>query len=259
MKNSEIIIGNSRSFPVEKIRKDFPLLETKVHGKKLVYLDNAATTQKPKSVIEAVCNFYSSENSNVHRGVHYLSELATAKYEEAREKVGNFLNAGSGREIIFVRGATEAVNLVASSFGRKNIGAGDSVIITGMEHHSNIVPWQMLCEEKEAKLLIAPVNDSGETDIGEYERLFSENIKLAALNHVSNVLGTVNPIKKMIEIAHNHNVPVLVDGAQAVPHIKVDVTELDADFYLFSSHKVFGPTGIGVLYGKESLLELMHP
>jgi cysteine desulfurase / selenocysteine lyase len=246
-------------FPVEQIRKDFPILSTSVHRKPLVYLDNAASTQKPDAVVDALKRYYLAENSNVHRGVHYLSELATKKYEAARVTVKKFLNAESEREIIFVRGATEAINLVAASYGRQNVHAGDEVLITGLEHHSNIVPWQMLCEEKGAKLRVAPMNDDGEVDLEEYARLLSRRTKIAAISHISNALGTVNPVKQMIAMAHEYGIPVLVDGAQAVQHMRIDVRDLDADFYVFSSHKIFGPTGLGVLYGKSNLLESMPP
>jgi cysteine desulfurase / selenocysteine lyase len=246
-------------FPVETIRKDFPILSTTVHGKPLVYLDNAASSQKPSSVIEAVKHYYTSEHSNVHRGVHALSELATHKYETARLKVQKFLNAESEREIIFVRGATEAINLVAATFGKQNVKEGDEVLITELEHHSNIVPWQMLCEEKRAKLRVCPIDDSGEVILEEFEHLINTRTKIAAISHVSNALGTVNPVKRMIEMAHRKGVSVLVDGAQAVPHFRVNVRELDADFYVFSSHKMFGPTGMGILYGKSRLLESMPP
>jgi len=246
-------------FTVEKVRRDFPILSISVHGKPLVYLDNAASAQKPNLVIDTIKKYYLTENSNVHRGVHYLSELATKKYESARATVQKFLNAESEREIIFVRGATEAINLVAATYGRKNVHAGDEVLITELEHHSNIVPWQMLCEEKGAKLRVAPINDDGEVVLEEFARLLSGKTKIAAISHISNALGTVNPVKQMIEMAHQRGVPVLVDGAQAVPHKRIDVHDLDADFYAFSSHKVFGPTGLGVLYGKADLLESMPP
>jgi cysteine desulfurase / selenocysteine lyase len=247
------------TFPVERIRRDFPILASRVHRKPLVYLDNAASTQKPSSVIEAIQHYYTSENSNVHRGVHYLSELATEKYEAARVKVQNFLNAGSEREIIFVRGATEAINLVAATFGKVKLQSDDEVLVTGLEHHSNIVPWQMLCEEKGAHLRVVPIDDNGDIILDEFNRLLTGRTKIAAISHISNALGTVNPIKQMIEMAHRKSIPVLIDGAQAVPHLRVDVRDLDADFYVFSSHKVFGPTGIGILYGKTQLLESMPP
>jgi cysteine desulfurase/selenocysteine lyase len=260
MRKSSIIDKKAAlDFPVEKIRRDFPILSTSVHGKPLVYLDNAASSQKPDMVIDAIDNYYRSENSNVHRGVHYLSELATRKYEAARVAVQKFLNAESEREIIFVRGTTEAINLVAATFGKMNVRAGDEVLITGLEHHSNIVPWQMLCEEKGAKLRVAPINDQGEVVLEEFERLLSDKVKIAALSHISNALGTVNPVKQMIEMAHRHGIPVMIDGAQAVQHMRVDVRDLDTDFYAFSSHKVFGPTGFGILYGKTKLFESMPP
>lgn len=248
-----------RAFPVERIRKDFPLLDMSVHGKPLVYLDNAATTQKPKEVIDALHYYYINENANVHRGVHFLSELATQEYEAARKKVQAFLHAADEREIIFTRGATESINLVASTFGRKNIRQGDEVLISGLEHHSNIVPWQMLCEEKGAMLRVIPLNDDGDVVMEEVPRLLSEKTKIVAIGHVSNALGTVNPIRQIIALAHERDIPVLIDGAQAVPHMKTDVRELDCDFYVFSSHKVFGPTGMGVLYGKSRILEEMPP
>ena len=260
MKNlSTIAKQTAVDFPVEEIRRDFPILSTSVHGKPLVYLDNAASTQKPNLVIDTIKRYYRTENSNVHRGVHYLSELATRKYEAARMTVQRFLNAESEREIIFVRGATEAINLVASTFGRKNIHAGDEVLITELEHHSNIVPWQMLCEEKGAQLRVVPINDNGEVVMEEFARMISGKTKIAAISHISNALGTVNPVKQMIEMAHEQGVPVLVDGAQAVPHMRIDVRDLDADFYAFSAHKMFGPTGLGILYGKTRLLESMPP
>lgn len=246
-------------FDVEKVRDDFPILQQFVYGKPLVYLDNAATSQKPRVVIDAITRYYERENSNIHRGVHYLSEQATANYEAARKLVQQFLNAKSHNEIIFVRGATEGINLVASSFGRTRVGPGDEVLITGMEHHSNIVPWQLVCNEKGAKLLAAPINDDGELELDNFERLLSPRTKIVAVTQVSNALGTVNPVKQIVEMAHARNVPVLIDGAQAVPHMKADVQALDCDFYVFSSHKVFGPTGSGVLYGKAALLDQMPP
>jgi len=242
-----------------RVRADFPILETTVHGKPLVYLDNAATSQKPRAVIEAIMRYYQGTNANVHRGVHYLSEAATEDYEGARKIAQQFINAAHSHEIIFVRGTTEGINLVAQTFGRTRIGAGDEILITAMEHHSNIVPWQILCEEKGAKLRVAPINDHGELLLDEYAGLLGPQTKLVAVTHVSNALGTINPLERMVEMAHAHNVPVLVDGAQAVPHMKVDVQALDCDFYTFSGHKVYGPTGIGVLYGKTALLESMPP
>ncbi|MBN4065733.1 cysteine desulfurase, partial [Candidatus Amoebophilus asiaticus] len=244
---------------LEKIRADFPILHSKVHGKQLVYLDNSATTQKPQYVLDAISEYYRSQNANIHRGVYHLSEIATKAFEETREYIQRFLNAASHKEIVFVRGTTEAINLVACSYGRQNIKEGDEVIISHMEHHSNIVPWQMLCEEKNARLRVIPINDDGELIVEEIKRLVSNKTKLISLTHISNSLGTINPIKEVIEIAHQNNIPVLIDGAQGIPHTKVDVQELDCDFYAFSSHKVFGPTGIGVLYAKEQLLEKMPP
>ena len=244
---------------LEKIRADFPILKQKVHGKPLVYLDNAATSQKPRAVIEAIVRYYETTNANIHRGVHFLSEHATEEHDAARHTVQNFLNARSANEIVFVRGATEAINLVAQSYGRAYVGSSDEVLITGMEHHSDIVPWQLLCGEKGAKLRVAPIDDNGELELEDFAELLGPRTKLVAVTHVSNALGTVNPIRKIIELAHARKVPVLVDGAQAVPHMKVDVQELDCDFYAFSGHKVYGPTGIGVLYGKAELLNAMPP
>jgi cysteine desulfurase/selenocysteine lyase len=247
------------SFDVEKIRRDFPILKMKVLGHPLVYLDNAATSQKPQSVIDALVRYYEGENANIHRGVHYLSQIATEAFEQARETVRAFVNAARASEIIFTRGTTEAINLVAHSYGRANVGAGDEVLITAMEHHSNIVPWQMLCEEKGAKLRVAPMNDEGELLLEEFKKLLNPRTKVVAVGHVSNALGTINPLKEMIAAAHTLGIPVVVDGAQAVPHLAVDVQDLDADFYAFSGHKMYGPTGIGVLYGKTALLEAMPP
>lgn len=247
------------AFDVEKIRKDFPNLSVKVHGRPLVYLDNAATSQKPRAVINRLNRYYLSENSNIHRGVHYLSEQATQAYEDARMKVQAFLNANESREIIFVRGATEGINLVAQTYGRSVLREGDEIVISGMEHHSNIVPWQMLCEEKGARLKVIPINDQGELLIEEYEKLLSARTKLVALTHVSNALGTINPVKSMIATAHRQGIPVLIDGAQAAPHMSIDVQDLECDFYAFSGHKLFGPTGIGVLYGRAELLDRMPP
>ena len=247
------------NFDPEHWRRDFPILGQKVNGKPLIYLDNAATTQKPRVVIEAETHYYETTNSNVHRGVHQLSELATAAYEGAREKIRHFINAGSMREIVFTRGATEAINLVAQSYGRMHVVLGDEIILSEMEHHSNIVPWQLLAEQTGAVLKIIPITDAGELVPGAYEKLFSARTKLVALAHVSNALGTINPVKDMIAYAHRHGVPVLLDGAQAVPHLPADVRDLDCDFYAFSGHKMFGPTGIGVLYGKEALLAEMPP
>jgi cysteine desulfurase/selenocysteine lyase len=244
---------------VARVRADFPILETMVHGKPLVYLDNAATSQKPRAVIDAIMRYYQGTNANVHRGVHYLSETATEDYESARKIAQRFIHAAHSHEIIFVRGTTEGINLVAHTYGRTRLGPGDEILITAMEHHSNIVPWQILCREKGAKLCVAPINDNGELLLDEYAKLLSPKTKLVAVTHVSNALGTINPLKRMVELAHAHNAPVLVDGAQAVPHIQVDVQALDCDFYTFSGHKVYAPTGIGVLYGKTALLESMPP
>jgi cysteine desulfurase/selenocysteine lyase len=253
------IRDKAASFDVERIRKGFPILRTKVHGHPLVYLDNAATSQKPREVIDALVRYYEGENANIHRGVHYLSQIATEEFERARETVRTFVNAARASEIIFTRGTTEALNLVAQTYGKTNVGAGDEVLITAMEHHSNIVPWQMLCAEKGAKLRVAPMNDEGELLLAEYEKLLSAKTKVVAVGHVSNALGTINPVKQMIAAAHAKGAVVVVDGAQAVPHLKVDVQDLDADFYAFSGHKMYGPTGIGVLYGKQALLEAMPP
>ena len=247
------------SFDVEKIREDFPILKEIVHGKPLIYLDNAATSQKPQAVIDATSRYYSADNSNIHRGVHLLSERATQQYEDARVKAQRFINAAHSQEIIFVRGTTEAINLVANSYGRANVRSGDEILITTMEHHSNIVPWQILCEEKDAKLRVAPINDTGELIVEEFEELLNERTKFVSLAHVSNALGTINPVRRIIEKAHSLGVPVLLDGAQAAPHLRIDVQELDCDFYAFSGHKLFGPTGVGVLYGKSSLLDAMPP
>jgi len=247
------------SLDVEKIRADFPILSLKVHGKDLAFLDNAASSQKPQQVLDATNNYYKTQHANIHRGVYHLSQVATTAYENSRKKIKKFINASSEKEIIFVRGTTEGINLVASSYGKDNVKSGDEIIITHMEHHSNIVPWQMLCKEKGAKLQVVPINDDGEIIFEELEKLISDRTKLIALAHISNSLGTINPVKAVIELAHKNNIPVLLDGAQAVPHEKVNVQELDCDFYTFSSHKVYGPTGIGVLYGKEELLEKMSP
>ncbi len=246
-------------FDVQKVRRDFPILRQRVHDRTLVYLDNAATSQKPQLVIDAIRRYYERDNANIHRGVHFLSEHATQEYEGARRTAQRFLNAADTSEIIFVRGATEAINLVAQTYGRTNVHAGDEVLITAMEHHSNIVPWQILCEEKGARLRVAPMSDSGELLLEEFEKLLGARTKVVAVTHVSNALGTINPVQRIIEMAHRGNIPVLVDGAQAVPHLKVDVQALDCDFYVFSGHKVYGPTGIGVLYGKSALLDAMPP
>jgi cysteine desulfurase / selenocysteine lyase len=246
-------------FGPEKIREDFPALRLKVHGKPLVYLDNAATTQKPQVVMDALTRYYTEENSNVHRGVHFLSQVATQAYDGGRTRVRRFLNAAHDHEIVFTRGTTDGINLVAQSYGRKHLRAGDEVIISAMEHHSNIVPWQMICDEKGASLKVVPITDAGELRLDEYERMLTDRTQLVAVVHVSNALGTVNPIREMIALAHRRGVPVLVDGAQSSPHMPVNVQELDCDFYAFSGHKLFGPTGIGVLYGKAELLEAMPP
>ena len=244
---------------VARIREDFPILKTMVNGKPLVYLDNAATSQKPQAVLDTLNRYYTEENSNIHRGVHYLSQVATKDYEDARAKVRSFLNAPDDKQIIFVRGATEGINLVAGSYGRQNVGAGDEVIVTAMEHHSNIVPWQILCQEKGASLKVIPINDDGELLLDEYEKLLSPRTKLVSVVHISNSLGTINPMEQIIEMAHARGVPVLVDGAQSAPHMPIDVQKLDCDFFVFSGHKVYGPTGIGALYGKMDLLESMPP
>lgn len=246
-------------FEVTRIRAEFPILQRKVHGHPLVYFDNAATSQKPQCVIDAITRYYTAENSNVHRGVHYLSQLATQLYEETRNKVRRFINAANIKEIIFTSGTTEGINLVAASYGRKFIKAGDEIIISALEHHANIVPWQLLCEQVGATLRVIPMNDDGELLLDEYEKLLSPRTKLVAVNYVSNALGTVNPVRRIIELAHSVDAVVLIDGAQSAPHLKVDVRELDCDFYVFSGHKICGPTGIGVLYGKQHLLEAMPP
>jgi cysteine desulfurase/selenocysteine lyase len=246
-------------YDVERVRKDFPILAERVHGKPLVYLDNAATTQKPLAVIESEVALYEHSYANIHRGVHHLSVEASEAYEKAREKARAFINASNEREIVFVRGTTEGINLVAQTFGRANVGAGDEVLISALEHHSNIVPWQMLCEEKGARLVVAPINDRGEIRMDELEKRLSERTKIVAVSHVSNALGTLNPVKEIVALAHARGAPVLVDGAQAAPRLPVDVRDLDCDFYAFSGHKMYGPTGVGILYGKEALLEAMPP
>lgn len=246
-------------FDVAKIRGDFPILSRTVYNRPLVYLDNSATTQKPRVVVDSIVREYYSENANVHRGVHFLSQQATDLYEQARGRVRTFINARSDKEIVFTRGTTESLNLVASSFGERFMGEGDEVIISAMEHHSNIVPWQLLQERKGIRLRVIPINDRGELLLDEYVKLFNKRTRIVAVTHVSNVLGTVNPVKQIAAVAHAHGVPVLVDGAQSVPHIAVDVQDMDCDFFVFSGHKVYGPTGIGVLYGKESLLNELPP
>jgi cysteine desulfurase/selenocysteine lyase len=245
------------TFPIEKIRADFPILKEKIRNKPLVYLDNAATCQKPQAVIDSISHLYMHEYANVHRGVHTLSVKATDRYEGAREKVKDFINANSTKEIIFVKGTTEAINLIAQTFGKANIKKGDEILITAMEHHSNIVPWQMLCEQTGAVLKVAPINLQGELIYDEFEKLISDKTKLVSVVHMSNALGTINPVKKIIAAAKAKNIPVLLDGAQAIPHMSVDVQALDCDFYAFSGHKLYAPSGIGVLYGKQALLEAM--
>jgi len=244
---------------VERLREDFPILSRQIRGKPLVYLDNAATSQKPLAVIEAVSHFYRSENANIHRGVHYLSERATLAYESVRSRVARFVNASTEREIIFTRGTTEAINLVAQSWGRSTLGPGDEILITGMEHHSNIVPWQLLAGQVGATLRAVPITDAGELDLDAFERLLGERTRLLALAHVSNALGTVNPVRSLVALARARGVVTLIDGAQAAPHLAIDAQALGCDFYAFSGHKVFGPTGVGVLYGREALLERMPP
>lgn len=249
----------NHAFDVQRIREDFPVLRRMVNNKPLVYLDNAATSQKPQCVIDALVDYYQYYNSNIHRGVHTLSQTATTAYEAARQKVQRFIHAKHEHEVIFVRNTTEAINLVARCYGGSNIGAGDEIVITAMEHHSNIVPWQMLCEAKGATLKVVPISDEGEVLLDEYQALLSEKTKLVSFVHVSNALGTINPVKEMIQAAHEYGIPVLVDGAQAAAHTRIDVQDLDADFYALSGHKMFAPTGIGVLYGKEKLLNAMPP
>ncbi len=257
----EVMAGGSRRvrFDVAHVRRDFPILSRSVHGKPLVYLDNGATSQKPQAVIEALSRYYREENSNIHRGVHFLSERATAAYEEARQKIQAFINAAHKEEIIFVRGTTEAVNLVAQSYGRSALKAGDEIIISAMEHHSNIVPWQMLREQTGARLRVIPINHDGELVLDEYRRLLNDKTKIVSVTHVSNALGTVAPVHEIVAAAHDRGIPVMLDGAQAVPHLKVNVQELGCDFYAFSGHKMFGPTGVGVLYGRRELLDKMPP
>ncbi len=247
------------TFDIDRVRADFPILKLQVEGKPLVYLDNAASSQMPQPVIDRLVRYQTTQHANINRGVHYLSELATAEYEGSRRRLQRFINAREDREVIFTSGTTDSINLVMHGYGRKFIGAGDEIILTTLEHHSNIVPWQMLAEEKGAKIRVVPINDAGELLIDEYEKLFTERTKFVGVLHVSNALGTVNPVKEMIAFAHARNVPVLIDGAQAVPHMTVDVQDLDCDFYAFSGHKLCGPTGIGVLYGKAALLERMQP
>lgn len=250
---------DTKLLDVQKIRKDFPILNTYIHGKPLVYFDNAATTQKPICVIQKEDDYYKTLNSNIHRGVHSLSQKATTAYEEVREKILRFINASSLSEVIFTKGTTDSINLVASSFGKKFIKEGDEIIISHLEHHSNIVPWQLLCDEKKAVLKVIPINDKGEIIFEEFEKLISDRTKFISVVYVSNSLGTVNPVKEIIQLAHSRNIPVLIDAAQAVQHFKIDVQELDCDFLAFSGHKLYAPTGVGVLYGKEKYLEEMPP
>lgn len=257
--NSSFYNRKTATFDITKVREDFPILNSTVREKRLVYLDNAATTQKPYQVIDRIKRYYEFQNANVHRGVHYLSELATQEYENAREAVRKFINAESTEEIIFTRGTTEAINLVASSFGKLNINEGDEIIITEMEHHSNIVPWQILCEDKKAVLRVIPFDDNSELLIDEFEKMLNEKTKLVSIVHISNSLGTVNPVQSIIEMAHSYAIPVLVDGAQSIMHSRIDVQKLGCDFFVFSGHKVYGPTGIGVLYGRKELLKDMPP
>lgn len=257
MKNAETL--SSITFDAKKIRADFPILSRKVNGKPLIYFDNGATAQKPQQVIDAITHYNTFQNANIHRGVHTLSQEITVAYENARATIQKHLNATHPHEIIFTKGTTDSINLVAHSFGKKFISKGDEIIISMMEHHSNILPWQMLCEEKGAVLKVIPINTDGELLMDEYKKLLNNKTKIVAITHISNTLGTINPVKEIIEIAHSKNIPVLVDGAQAVPHLKVDVKELNVDFYVFSGHKVFGPTGVGVLYGKEKWLNEIPP
>ncbi len=251
--------AGASAFDVARIRADFPILATKPAGKPLIYLDNAASSQMPQQVIDRLVRYQNTQHANIHRAVHTLSEIATAEYEEARRKLARFINAREEREVIFTSGTTESINLAMHGWGRKFIGAGDEIVLTTLEHHSNIVPWQMLAEEKGATIRVVPIDDAGELLLDEYEKLFSERTKLVGVTHVSNALGTVNPVKRMIAYAHARGVPVLVDGAQAAPHMTVDMQDLDCDFYAFSGHKLCGPTGIGILYGKAALLERMQP
>lgn len=246
-------------YDIQKIREDFPILSRKIYGKPLVYLDNGATTQKPRCVVEAIVDEYYSVNANVHRGVHFLSQQATELHEAAREKVRAFINAKSTNEIVFTRGTTESINLLATSFGEAFINEGDEIIVSEMEHHSNIVPWQMLAERRVASIRVVPIDDKGELLLDEYEKLFTEKTRIVCVTHVSNVLGTINPVKRIVDIAHQHGVPVLVDGAQSAPHMKIDVQDIGCDFFAFSGHKIYGPTGVGVLYGKEDLLDKLPP
>lgn len=259
MKNALAAKSEAAVFDVDAVRKDFPILNREVNGRPLIYLDNGATAQKPNSVIEAIDRYYRDQNSNIHRGVHHLSQLATQAYEDARETIRGFINAEHDYEVIFTRGTTDSINLVAASWGRKFLQPGDEVIISTMEHHSNIVPWQMICDEREAVLKVIPIFESGELDMQGFRSLLSDRTKMVAIAHVSNSLGTINPVEEVIRLSHDQGALVLLDGAQCVPHMRVDVQALDADFYAFSGHKIFGPTGVGVLFGKEDLLNSMPP
>ncbi len=256
---STVPTQSPQTYPIDRIRADFPALQQQIRGKPLVYLDNAASAQKPNQVIDTLADFYRHDFSNIHRSVHTLGERATAKYEAARDTVRRFLNARQTEEIVFVRGTTEAINLVAQSFGGSQFKEGDEILISAMEHHSNIVPWQMVCQQTGARLRVVPINDHGELILEEYQRLLGSRTRLVSITHMSNALGTLNPVKEIIDLAHTREIPVLLDGAQAVPHLPVDVQALDCDFYAFSGHKLYGPTGIGVLYGKRELLEAMPP
>jgi cysteine desulfurase/selenocysteine lyase len=260
MSGTPAVSGESRTgFDVEAVRRDFPALHQQVYGRDLVYFDNAASAQKPQAVIDAIVHYYSRDYSNVHRGLHCLSERCSQAYEDARTRIAKFINASAAHELVFVRGTTEAINLVANTWGRQHIGAGDEILITALEHHSNIVPWQLLCQQTGGVLRVAPVNDAGEVDMEAFERLLTPRTKLVAVTHVSNALGTINPVERMIAAARAVGARILVDGAQAIQHMTVDVRALDCDFYAFSGHKMYGPTGIGVLYGKAELLEAMPP
>ncbi|HEX2983833.1 MAG TPA: SufS family cysteine desulfurase, partial [Ignavibacteriales bacterium] len=252
-------INASKAFDVDKIRADFPILQSTVRGKPLVYLDNAATSQKPTQVINSLVEYYTSYNSNIHRGVHYLSEKATSLYEEARVKIKEYINAISACEVVYTRGATESINLIVSSYGGHFLKEGDEIIISAMEHHANIVPWQILCQEKKTKLRVVPINDDGEFLFDEYLKMLNDRTKIVSVAQVSNTLGTINPVKQIVEEAHKRNIITIVDGAQAIPHMKVDVQDINSDFYVFSGHKLFGPTGIGILYGKAEILKTMPP
>jgi cysteine desulfurase / selenocysteine lyase len=259
MSSTDAVLAPARALDVAKLRAEFPILGTTVHGKPLVYLDNAATSQKPAAVIDRLSEYYRTENSNVHRGVHLLSEKATAAYEGARDKVRAFINAASRREVVFTRGTTESINLVSNAWGRANVKGGDEIVISTIEHHSNIVPWQMLATQTGAKLRVIPVNDRGELLLDEYEALLNDRTRMVAVTHISNALGTINPVKEMVAMARERGITTLIDGAQAVPHTRVDVRDIGADFYAFSGHKMFGPTGIGILWGRESVLDAMPP